>query len=80
LLHKEFTKLDKDMSGLLDVEELSALAKMLLKETAEYDDLTQDQVEEQKLKIFDEMDMDKSGFVSFHEVKVYLTRKMIAIN
>jgi Ca2+-binding EF-hand superfamily protein len=68
------------MSGLLDVEELSALAKMLLKETAEYDDLTQDQVEEQKLKIFDEMDMDKSGFVSFHEVKVYLTRKMIAIN
>jgi Ca2+-binding EF-hand superfamily protein len=36
-------------------------------------------MEEEKLKIFDEMDMDKSGFVSFHEVKVYLTRKMIAI-
>jgi hypothetical protein len=40
LLIKEFTKLDKDMSGLLDVEELSSLAKMLLKETANYDDLT----------------------------------------
>ena len=68
------------MNGLLDVEELASLAKMLLKETLDFDDLTEDEIEERKVKIFDEMDMDKSGFVSFHEVKVYLTRKMIAIN
>ena len=68
------------MNGYLDVEELDKLALVLIKERSEFDNLTADQKEEEKMRIFDEMDMDKSGFVSFHEVKVYLTRKMIEIN
>ena len=80
MLLGEFAKLDRDKNGYLDVEELDKLAQVLLQERNDYDKLTPDQREEEKMNIFDEMDSDKSGYVSYHEVKVYLTRKMIAIH
>lgn len=75
-----FKKLDQDMSGNLDIDECDDLANLLLKQREDHDQMTEIDKKNTKEEIFTEMDLDQSGFVSYHELKVYLTRKLIAQN
>ena len=74
---KAFRELDKDESGTMDIDECGPLTNLLLQQRIDYDRLSDDEKFQLKSALFDDMDGDKSGFISFHELKVYLTRRMI---
>lgn len=70
--------MDSDASGNLDIDECEDLAELLLKQRDDYSDLTDIDKKNLMDEIFNEMDLDGSGYVSYHELKVYLTRKLTA--
>jgi len=70
--------MDSDASGNLDIDECEDLAELLLKQRDDYSDLTEIDKKNLMDEIFNEMDLDGSGYVSYHELKVYLTRKLTA--
>ena len=73
-----FKQIDKDDSGELDVAECEPLACLLIES-----DKQEMSVEEKTARceaLYSEMDYDKSGYVSCHELKVFLTRKFIELN
>ena len=72
--------MDADQSGNLDIEECTDLADLLMRQRSDYGTMTEIDKKNMMEEIFKEMDMDGSGFVSYHELKVYLTRKLIQQN
>lgn len=72
--------MDADQSGSLDIDECADLADLLLRQREDYNKMTTIDKKNQMDEIFQEMDLDGSGFVSYHELKVYLTRKLIMQN
>lgn len=70
--------MDSDASGNLDIDECEDLADLLLKQRDDYSSLTEIDKKNLMNETFNEMDLDGSGYVSYHELKVYLTRKLTA--
>lgn len=72
--------MDSDASGNLDIDECEDLADLLLKQRDDYAALSDISKKEMREVVFNEMDLDGSGYVSYHELKVYLTRKLTQQN
>ena len=79
-IFQTFRKMDQDQSGNLDIDECADLADLLLRQREDYANMTTIDKKNMMDEIFQEMDLDGSGFVSYHELKVYLTRKLIMQN
>ena len=79
-IFQTFRKMDSDASGNLDIDECEDLADLLLKQRDDYAALSDISKKEMREVVFNEMDLDGSGYVSYHELKVYLTRKLTQQN
>ena len=81
-LKEKFQAIDKDNSGLLDILEAEPLANLLVEVRCARKNLEMNELEksEAKEELYRKMDLDGSGFISFHEMKVFLTRKYIEIH
>lgn len=78
----KFKKIDVTNTGLLDVENVEPLSKMLLAEHAAKTRtvMVKEDAEAMTETILAEMNVNLTGFVTYHEMKSYMTRKYVEIN
>lgn len=78
----QFKKIDITNTGLLDIENVEPLLKMLLAQHAAKTRTVTVKEEEAAMTeiILAEMNVNLTGFVTYHEMKSYMTRKYIEIN
>lgn len=77
-----FKKIDVTNSGLLDIESVEPLTKMLIDQHASKTRtvINREDTAAMKEQILAEMNVNLTGFVTYHEMKSYMTRKYVEIN
>lgn len=72
-----FKTIDLDRNGQLDIEETKPLLNHFIQKYEQQHEMQLSENERIKMEeeLFDEMDMDGSGTIDFHEMKVFLTKK-----
>jgi len=78
----QFKKIDVTNSGLLDIEHVEPLLKMLIDQHANKTRavMLKEETAAMTEKILAEMNVNLTGFVTYHEMKSYMTRKYVEIN
>lgn len=75
LVGEAFKEADEDGNGWLDIDEIRPMCESLVRSFGE--ELSDEQKEQLLNKMFDWLDCDNSGKVTFHEFKVCLMRAFI---
>lgn len=72
-----FKSIDCDRNGCIDIDEAKPLLTHFISKYEEINDTQLNAGEKIKMEedLFDEMDLDGSGTIDFHELKVFLTKK-----